>query len=66
MTTVQEIEQAITELTPEQKDELLVWMDEHYAQLIDDRLQADLLSGRFDDRLARALADDRAGRTRLL
>lgn len=42
------------------------WMDEHYPQPIDTQLKADLEAGRIDDRINRALADHKAGRTQLL
>ena len=64
--TVQEIELAIVALSPEQKLELHAWMDELYAQMVDDRLEADVLAGRFDALADRALTEHKAGKTRLL
>jgi hypothetical protein len=63
LNTVQEIERAIDALTPDQREELYVWLDEHYLQSGDMQLKAAIDAGRFDDRIARALADDKAGRT---
>ena len=66
MLSVQKIEEAIAGLTPEQRDELLLWVEQHYLQSVDERLAEDLSAGRLDDRLERALAADTAGKTRAL
>jgi hypothetical protein len=63
LNTVQEIERAIDALTADQREELYVWLDEHYMQSGDIQLKAAIDAGRFDDRIARALADHKAGRT---
>ncbi len=66
LSTVQEIERAIDALTPQQRDELYQWIDQHYPQPIDEQLKRDLEAGRIDDRIHRALADHKAGRTQSL
>jgi hypothetical protein len=66
MNTVQEIERAIDALTPQQIEELHVWLDQRHPQPIDAQLKADLDAGRIDDRINRALADHKAGNTRPL
>ena len=63
---LQEVERAIDALTPEQIEELSLWLDDRYPQPIDGQLKADLQSGRLDDRIGRALADHKAGRLRSL
>jgi len=63
---VQEIERAIDALTPEQREQLYLWLDEHYLQPGDIQLKAAIDAGRFDDRIARAIADHKAGRTKPL
>jgi hypothetical protein len=63
LNTVQKIEHAIDALTPEQRDELYIWLDEHYLQPSDIQLKAAIDAGRFDERIARAIADHKAGRT---
>jgi len=63
MQSVQDIERAIDALTPEQMEELYLWLDRRHLQPIDAQLKADLEAGRLDDRIARALADHKAGRT---
>lgn len=62
-TAVQEIERAIDALTPEQREELYQWLDEHHPQRVDAQLEADLEAGLIDERITRALADHKAGRT---
>ena len=64
--TVQEIERAIGALSPRELEELYAWLDLHYPQPIDAQLQADLDAGRIDDRISRAVADHKAGKTQLL
>jgi hypothetical protein len=66
LNTVQEIERAIDALTADQREELYVWLDEHYMQSGDMQLKTAINAGRFDDRIARALADYKAGKTELL
>ena len=63
MNTVQEIESAIEALTPRELEQLYLWLDEHYLQLSDIQLKAAIDAGRFDERIARAIADHKAGRT---
>ena len=63
LSTVPEIERAIDSLTPDQREELYAWLDEHYLQSGDMQLKAAIEAGRLDERIARALADHKAGRT---
>ena len=62
MNTVQDIECAIDGLTPIRREELYKWLDERYLQPSDIQLKAAIDAGRFDDRIARALANYRAGK----
>jgi len=64
--TVLEIERAIDALTPQQVEELSLWLDQHHPQPIDAQLKADLEAGRMDDRINRAVADHEAGMTQPL
>jgi hypothetical protein len=59
--TLQKIKLAIDGLTPQQMEELYVWLEQHHPQPIDAQLQADLDAGRIDDCINRALADHKAG-----
>lgn len=64
--TVQEIERAIEALTPDELDELYLWFDQSYPQLMDARIESDLSGGRLDDAIRRALDDEKNGRTKPL
>jgi hypothetical protein len=66
LNTVQDIERAIDTLTPQQVEELYVWLDQRHPQLIDAQLKADLDAGRIDERIYRAVADHKAGNTQPL
>ena len=66
MNTVHEIERAIDALTPQQMEELYVWLDQRHPQPIDAQLKADLDAGRIDHRINRALAHHKAGNTQPL
>jgi hypothetical protein len=61
--TVQEIERAIDDLTPEQREELYIWLDRQYLQSPDIQLKAAVDAGCFDERISRAVVDHNAGRT---
>ena len=63
---VKEIERAIGTLTPQEVEELYVWLEQHFPQPIDARLQADLVAGRLDTAIQRALDDEKNGRGRSL
>ena len=64
--SLQDIERAIDALTPHQREQLYLGLDRQYPQPIDEKLGADLQAGSLDDRINRALADHKAGRTRSL
>ena len=64
--TIKEIERAIGTLTPREIEELYAWLDQHYPQPIDARLQSDLAGGRLDPAIQRAEDDEKSGRTQPL
>jgi hypothetical protein len=64
--TIQEIERAIGTLTPQEVQELYVWLDQHFPQPIDAHIQADLAAGRLDRAIHRALDDEKNERVRPL
>jgi len=64
MTSLIEIERAIGALSPDELNDLYTWMDENCPT--DVQLKADLDAGRFDNRIARALADHSSGNTRTI
>ncbi len=67
MNSLQEIENAIGKLTPQELEELRQWFDQYSRpQPIDVQLKADLEAGRIDERINRALLDHKAGNTKPL
>ena len=64
--TAEEIERAIAGLTARELEKLYAWFDQHYPQLIDDRIKSDLAAGCLDKALHRALEDENSGRARSL
>lgn len=63
LSNVEEIERAIDALAPRELDELYSWLDRRYAQMLDDRIQTDLATGKLDGAIQLALDDEKAGRT---
>jgi hypothetical protein len=66
MTTVEEIEQAVTELSPDQLARFRAWFEEFEAARFDEKIERDAKAGRLDRLADQALVDFRAGRTREL
>jgi hypothetical protein len=67
LNTVQEIEKAIGNLTPQELEELRLWLEQYSEpQSIDAQLEADLASGLFDECIQQALDDYDNGRTQPL
>ncbi len=63
MSTIQEIESAVTQLSPEQLADFRAWFTEYDAQKWDAQIAEDATSGRLDALADEALADLRAGCT---
>jgi hypothetical protein len=64
MTSLQEIEAAISNLTPQEYKELLDWLGDYtLSQGVDAQLKADLDAGHMDDLIDRAVEEYKAGRT---
>jgi hypothetical protein len=66
MTTVQEIEKAISQLPEKDIFSLKKWFDEFEAKIWDDQIEKDVLSGRLDKLANEAIADFRAGKCKEL
>jgi hypothetical protein len=64
--TLQEVERAIGSLTPQEVQELYVWLEQHFPQAMDARLLSDLSAGSLDTAIQRALDDEKNGRLRPL
>jgi len=59
--TIQEIEQAITELDPDELARLREWFDEYYAKKWDEQIEQDADSGRLDKLIAEVDEEYNAG-----
>lgn len=60
--SVQELESAIRQLSPEDFARLAHWIDEYRADHWDRQIEADILAGRLDHAAQQAEADFDAGR----
>jgi hypothetical protein len=64
---IEDIERAIGTLTPEEVEELRLWLDQYAGPTpLDRALEGDLKAGRLDSLLQKALDDEKNGKTRLL
>jgi hypothetical protein len=67
LNTVEEIEQAIGNLGPQEIEALRLWLDGYgRPQPIDLQIEADFAAGRLDKFMREALDDDNNGRTQPL
>jgi len=66
MTTLEDIEKALTELPADQLAEFRAWFEAFEAARFDERIDRDAKAGRLDRLAEQALADFRAGRAREL
>jgi hypothetical protein len=62
LSTVEEIERAISALEPQELEELYSWLGQNCPQPIDTRVQSDLATGRLDNAIHRGLDDEKNGR----
>ena len=66
MSTLEDIERALTELPPDQLAEFRAWFEAFDAARFDERIERDVKAGRLDRLAEQALADFRADRAREL
>jgi hypothetical protein len=66
MTTLEDIEKAVTELPADQLAKFRAWFEEFEAIRFDQRIERDVRAGKLDQLADQALADFRAGRAREL
>ncbi len=66
MSTIQEIEQAVSRLRPEELARFRQWFDEFDAEEWDRQFEADVKAGKLDDLANQALKDLKAGKAREL
>lgn len=62
MTTVQEIESAVSQLSKDDFAQFRAWFDAFEAELWDTQFEQDVNAGRFDRLANQAIADFRAGK----
>jgi hypothetical protein len=66
MSTIVEIERAVSELTPEELSRFRAWFLDFDAKAWDEQFEADVAAGKLRHLADEARADLRAGRTRPL
>jgi hypothetical protein len=64
MTKLEQIEKSVEQLTPEELATFRAWFVEFEERLFDEKIERDAKSGKLDKLAAKAIADDKAGRTR--
>jgi hypothetical protein len=62
MTSIEEIEKAVAELTPEQLAKFRAWFDEFQARMFDKQIERDAKAGKLDKLMSRARENHNAGR----
>ena len=66
MRTVQEIEQAVAQLSKDQLAEFRAWYEQFNAEAWDRQIEEDIAAGKLDALADAAIADHQAGRTKKL
>ena len=66
MTKLEKIEREIASLSPGDVAKLAQWFAEYHADLWDRQIEADAKTGKLDKFVEQALADHKAGCTKLL
>jgi hypothetical protein len=62
MTSIEEIEKAVAQLTPEQFAKFRDWFDEFQARMFDEQIDRDAKAGKLDKLMSRARESHNAGR----
>ena len=63
MTRLDDIEQAISQLSEAELAKLRAWFEEFDARVFDEKIERDAKGGKLDKFAAEAIADHKAGRT---
>ena len=66
MSTVSEIQEAITRLSAAEQRQLARWFEEAFEDAWDNQIEEDIKAGRLNDLIAQAEADIAAGRVKPL
>jgi len=61
--TLQELENQVSQLPPDQLAQFIDWVKELDSDLWDKQIDSDVAAGRLDSLVADAIAEDDAGRT---
>ncbi|HEX5836689.1 MAG TPA: hypothetical protein VFY26_02580 [Anaerolineales bacterium] len=64
--SISEIEQAVTELSPEELARFRAWFDEYYAEVWDKQIEDDVRAGRLDKLISEANEEYDAGSSKPL
>ncbi len=64
MTTVEDIEKAVTKLTPEQLARFRAWFEDYDARLFDEKIERDAKAGKLDKLAQEAIRAHRKGLSR--
>lgn len=64
--TVEEIEQAVAQLSKDQLAEFRAWYEQFDAEVWDRQIKEDIAAGKLDALADAAIADHKAGRTKKL
>jgi hypothetical protein len=62
MMTIEEIEKAVAQLTPEQLAKFRAWFDEFQERMFDEQIERDAKSGKLDKLIAKARENHNPGR----
>jgi hypothetical protein len=62
MTTIEEIEKAVAELTPEQLAKFRAWFDEFQERMFDEQIERDAKAGKLDRLISKARENHDSGR----
>jgi hypothetical protein len=63
MSTVADIEKAVSQLPPDELAQFRAWFEEFEAARFDQKIEGDITAGRLDRLAEQALSDYRQGRT---
>jgi hypothetical protein len=61
--SVKDLQQTVEHLTKEELDEFSKWFEEYMADQWDEKIERDILAGKWDSASERALENHRAGRS---
>ncbi len=61
MKTVEELEQAVTQLPSDQLREFRAWYEKFDSEVWDKQIEQDILAGKLDELAGSAIADHKAG-----